>query len=317
LGATLTVTSKSGAFIIAFLAVFVTCAGSQLWNIWAFCLHQSRSTPDARDALHHQQQLLLRSGFNDLTFFWRLMRTNWSFGMSPFKTFGRNLPLATLAIVHMLLFFAASLLASRIANSNGQVLLTPRICGWPAINFVNLLQPNFGGDNGREDAFYMGGNFIFKLAKVYAGSCYSQTSGSTPGLCNQFVKPSLPYKQIFNDSCPFEDQMCATPTISFDTGMLSSHDDLGVNTPADNRITFRKKMSCSSIAADEKFSSPWTSNATAPFWPWEADPGPGAMYKYYYLGNQDFDGYVTPYTFWVTNSTSSFDSGYKTLYVVY
>ncbi len=56
LGSTLTLTSRNGAFLVAFLALFVNFVGGQFWTILKFLVHQLRAKRRSEDALHHQQQ---------------------------------------------------------------------------------------------------------------------------------------------------------------------------------------------------------------------------------------------------------------------
>ncbi|KAI9868264.1 MAG: hypothetical protein M1830_005684 [Pleopsidium flavum] len=53
-----------------------------------------------------------------------------------------------------------------------------------------------------------------------------------------------------NDTCPFAAGMCLfsdTAALSMDTGNISSHDDLGINTQEKDRITYRRKTTCAPL----------------------------------------------------------------------
>lgn len=56
LGSTLTLTSRNGSFLVAFLALYVSFVGGQFWTILKFLIHQWRAKRRPKDALHHQQQ---------------------------------------------------------------------------------------------------------------------------------------------------------------------------------------------------------------------------------------------------------------------
>jgi len=310
LGATLTVTSHNGTFLIALLALFVTRVGNQLWSILSFSIHQYRSTPDARDPFHHQQQVLLRTGLGDLGFLWRLLKTIWSWKSADKKAILRSLPLIASATIHMIALLAPSLATSRLATPNGEVLLNPTVCGWPNLTLLDIVQPNFGNDDGAQDAFYIGGNYIYKQSKDYASSCYA-LDVPDPSLCNSFVKASLPYRQKLNDTCPFSDNICRSTTVTFDTGTMDSHDHIGINTQVSDRVQFRKWLSCSNLPTDGDFSTDWTMNTTQPFWPWEPEVASGIAFKYYNYGEQDALGRTAPYTFWTTNYTNALEPGYS------
>jgi hypothetical protein len=60
-GATLTLDRRSGAFLIAFLALFVGAAGRNFWKIVRFILHLSFSAESNLDGLHYQRQAILRN----------------------------------------------------------------------------------------------------------------------------------------------------------------------------------------------------------------------------------------------------------------
>jgi hypothetical protein len=72
-------------------------------------------------------------------------------------------------------------------------------------------------------------------------------------------------------------------------------------------------MTCAPINADNKFSGPWTMNASEKYWTFEPDFAPGLSYRQYFFGNQDHWGTVKPYTFYITNFSSSYEHGYKPL----
>ena len=56
LGSTLTLNSRNGGFLVAFLALYVNFVGGQFWTILKFLIHQWRVERRPKDALHHQQQ---------------------------------------------------------------------------------------------------------------------------------------------------------------------------------------------------------------------------------------------------------------------
>jgi hypothetical protein len=81
--------------------------------------------------------MLLRVGYNNVGFLWRLMRITWAWRGVRGST-SRNLPLLTLAVVHVVLVAIASIFTSRIAISNAPVLLLPNNCGWAPITWLDL-----------------------------------------------------------------------------------------------------------------------------------------------------------------------------------
>jgi hypothetical protein len=61
-GSTLTLDRRSGAFLIAFLALFVGTTGRSFWRIVRFVLHISFSAETNLDGLYYQRQAILRNG---------------------------------------------------------------------------------------------------------------------------------------------------------------------------------------------------------------------------------------------------------------
>lgn len=57
LGATLTLESRYGLLLLSFTAAFVGLVASRFWRIMTLMLHRIYSTPEPRDALHHQRQV--------------------------------------------------------------------------------------------------------------------------------------------------------------------------------------------------------------------------------------------------------------------
>lgn len=316
-GATLTITSSNGVLLTAFLTLFVTYTGSQLWAVICYGIHQWRSTPHSRDTLHHQQQVLLRLGLSDVGFVWRLLRTTWAWkrNQAPY-VFRRHAPLISLAIVHCALIALAGLFIGQIAEHNAEVLVRSTICGWSNISTVQLAEEKLTALPG-SDAFYITASIFYNNARQYTRNCYEQ-SGLLPELgCNIFMKPTLESTISTNDGCPFEDQMCEIPAMTLDTGFVDSNDDLGINSPPQNRIKYRKILSCAPMPAERDYSTPWTTNSTPPVFPWDAyGGGSDVMWKYYNLGPTTILGLERPTTFSTINSTASHGKVYTMLYVL-
>lgn len=301
--------------MIAFLALFVAWSGSQLWILICYILHQRRSTSGSRDALHHQQQLLLRLGISNIDFFWRTVKTTWTWKnkRKARKIASRQGPLIATAIVHCALVFAASILTSRLADSTGDVLLQSPICGWPDLKILQIASAKLTALPGA-DAFYVAAQALYGTARQYSRECYTQAVllGSTG--CNNFIKPTIDSIVRPDDSCPFQDAMCETSALTIDTGLLDSHEDIGINAPQASRIQFRKVLSCAVIPANRKFSSEWTINFTTPIFTWDPQgSGAGVSFKYYRLGAQRSLGIERPSTFWVSNLTGNYQQTYNTL----
>lgn len=57
LGPTLTLEPRYGLLLLSFTATFVGFVASRFWRIITLILHRVYSTPEPRDALHHQRQV--------------------------------------------------------------------------------------------------------------------------------------------------------------------------------------------------------------------------------------------------------------------
>ncbi|KAF4543286.1 Cytochrome p450 protein [Lasiodiplodia theobromae] len=75
-----------------------------------------------------------------------------------------------------------------------------------------------------------------KNAANYVQQCYSPEASGKLG-CNTFVKKRLQMGTTVNASCPFSGGICRrdNQTLLLDTGYLDSHEDFGLNAPAEER----------------------------------------------------------------------------------
>ena len=238
-GATLTTTTTGGAILVAFLALFVQFTGSQLWGISRFIIHQIRVSNKSRDALYHQQQVVLRNSspadaaraFTQVGWGWRSRVNN------PLR---RSLPVTLVALAHSITFLLAAILSSTASTSQGdQVLVSSPHCGLIDFNSPNL--------SAVLDVIGAYETESLSDSASYARSCYS--SGATSRTwqdCSTFAAPRLPTTQS-NISCPFEEGICTVPSIQLDTGLMDSDLFFGMNAPLKNRVKFRKVTTCAPI----------------------------------------------------------------------
>src|SRR2546430_328825 len=116
-GATLTLSPSSALILVSILALFVQLAGSQMWKILQFAIHQFRATAQPRDGLYHQQQVILRNNNTDLSALWQLLRVAIAWRhQEAAQSFRRSLALITWAFVHFILFTAAGTFVSILLN---------------------------------------------------------------------------------------------------------------------------------------------------------------------------------------------------------
>lgn len=241
-GATLTLNPGTGAFLIAFTAIFVQYTGGQFWGILRFILHLARVSQRPQDGLYHQQQAILRNqssgaaavDFLRGTLIWRTRAIN------PIRRSGL---LGIIALVHLLGFLVAALFSTKVSSASGdQVLVESFACG--SLDF------------GIQDVRVLWDLLLPYNQKAnldsasYARSCYSEfgNSGSWQD-CRTFPTPNINLRRE-NTTCPFSG-MCTAPAVSFDTGLMDSDFVFGVNAPQEDKLAYRKVISCAPIKVDQ------------------------------------------------------------------
>lgn len=250
-GSTITLPARTGAVLTAFLAFFVTVVGACLWRIICYLIHQFSATPEARDGIHHQHQVIFRNtssaaaagrAFAEHAFSWR---------KTGMKSWSRSLPLAAFATSFMIGFGIASLLTSMVTKTAGSArLVVSDNCGFWAINDEGATSGNAMGVKDLADTI---------TASNYARACYAGEAASHGLQCNLFTEKALPYTTNTNAACPFGNKICSSTAINLDTQRLSSQDHLGINTPKKGRVDFRKVTTCAVLSQDGYVSK---SNAT-------------------------------------------------------
>ncbi|KAM7193957.1 hypothetical protein V8F33_007463 [Rhypophila sp. PSN 637] len=248
-GATLTMTRHSGNLLIAFTALFVAFVSSRFWRIACFTLHRRFSSSEARDALHHQRQAILRNSWSPEVSVWTLGKLLLAWRRSSAKRpFARILPVLAGALICVCAFALAGGFSSQISTSIGdEVLIASSNCG------IVLLQQNNVTHNGLLARLRSDSEFASNAAN-YAQQCYSlldRSNSSTMFDCNTFAVGRLP-AIIDNDApCPFNETICRSKSnVRFDTGYLDSNEHLGINAPPEERFQFRQVYSCAPLQTD-------------------------------------------------------------------
>lgn len=88
-----------------------------------------------------------------------------------------------------------------------------------------------------------------RQARAYANACYNSLNPSAE--CYSLPIQQLPYTVNREASCPFSGRcsMDSATTVQFDTGLLDSHEHLGINARPDERVGFRVASTCSVVRA--------------------------------------------------------------------
>lgn len=239
LGSTITLSSRDGGLLIAFLALFVSAAGAASWSILAFSMHQFFSKNAPQVGVHQQRQIILRNTSSPTSAAWELLQIAWAWRKTSEKSLLRSLPMAILALLSVALFGLAGVFSSEVTKAPGnETLIISQNCG----TYV-------GGDSAA-------GNLQFRINTVnetkaalnYAKDCYGVTRNVLN--CNQYVQERIAWKVRQNASCPFSADTClegSNASYEMDTGVIDSLKDLGINTPGSQTLGYRKVTTCSPI----------------------------------------------------------------------
>ncbi|KUJ19582.1 uncharacterized protein LY89DRAFT_495585 [Mollisia scopiformis] len=123
LGSTLTLNNRNAGILIAAIAIFIQLIGGQSWGIVRFIAHQLCTTTQSRDGLHHQQQAILRNNNSDISTIWMFARIGYAWHSRCPKSFQKSISLILIGTFHLLVFDAASILASHITTTDSEVLV--------------------------------------------------------------------------------------------------------------------------------------------------------------------------------------------------
>jgi hypothetical protein len=251
-GLTLSLSPRNATVLVALLAIFVQITGSQLWVILQYLLHQHRASRKAStaDTIFHQQQVALRNSPSDLTALTQFTRIAWAWRGKTKRPLLRSLPLILAALTHFIIFVAAGIFSSKLTNAGGLSLSRSPFCG----NFKNSYLDAVGtrGQLGFSTSitmeFFSHRQTDAQLSQSYAQTCYGNASGATT--CSDYQKQQLRWTSNVTQTCPFNDKsICldSTGTITFDTGILDSHNDLGINAAEQDRVSYRKLTKCTPL----------------------------------------------------------------------
>lgn len=241
MGSTLTLTQNSATLLIAFIALYSALITSHVWKIICFGVHMYYSTAKSQDIIHHQRQAILRNNSGAASSFSALVQVWWAWrrvGQSRWKL----IPLLVCAFLSAALLGLASGFSSKVASGN-EVLLSGANCGMSTY-------PGNGDFDTEVQVFnpYVAG--IASASAIQATNCYSNESMATLG-CEVLVKPRLGSVVDRNATCPFRD-LCRNQygNLQIDSGLMNSHDDLGMNAPPTERLYFRILQQCAPLKAE-------------------------------------------------------------------
>jgi hypothetical protein len=261
-GATITLTQRNGGFLIAFLALFVTLTGTCFWMIVAFTMHQIMSRESAQDAIYHQRQAILRNSESGAIGCWKLLGMFWAWRRHQKVSIMKRISAPLLLGLTVLLGFSvAGVFSSKVATERGgEVLVDGSACGL----FVGGVLGGTGKVTPKEWGELIGYTTQRLQSSLnYALMCYKNNSATQN--CRTFVRPNLPLRSTQAIPCPFpgQDEICRNSSggIRFDSGLINSHSDLGINAAPQDRFLYRSVKECAPIR-NEGFT--WINSTSHP-----------------------------------------------------
>jgi len=288
LGSTLTLSSRGGLYLVAFLALFVRWSGSHLWSIICFTTFRIRTNAEVRDVLFHDQQVLLRNSGSSTNALWQLARITARWRKTTHEHLTRSLSLVLLAGLHAVVFAACGIFVAKVSGTSDDVLLRSHQCG--TLDDTQPLPESDTSFNSFLSTFAIENENI-RISSNYVASCFRNTS-STPANCESYARKRPRWDLTEQATCPFTGDMCysaphmttANLAVHLDSSLINSDLDLGINAPTSERITIRKTLTCAPIKTEgfsrtvrpANASSDWVASVVgnSSYWPVAFDYGP-------------------------------------------
>jgi hypothetical protein len=290
LGDTVTLNVRWGGYLIAALSTFIGIAGAAFWVITAFVIHQFSVREKDDDGVFFQHQVIYRNQGSatgvllDLFFVcwnWRKQKgTGRRVNNLTRRTVIRSVP----PLFVFIGFTAAAVFVGEISAPTylgNNVKVQPSNCGFWAFD------TDSDTETGLSEEFRKSVNDTL-AARQYSRSCYHSNSISIN--CAFYPVKSVPY-QTSMIPCPFANdptghELClpaGNEALELDTGYLDTDEIFGINAASNDRILFRKVVTCSPIRAEAYLNK--SSMDISGFAYWEFDMGPNknlAPYTYKY-----------------------------------
>lgn len=239
-GPTLTTSALYGNLLIAFTAVYIGFVASRFWRVICLVLHRCYSSAGPRDAIYHQRQVLLRNSSSPESGLFVSLKMLWAYRHKGAILPVHLLPLILLSVACLAGFTIAGGFSSSISTAVGnEVLISGDNCGPIVVNITTET---------------IATSLRYNAEKLSDAANYAQQCYNTPGTaaCNKFVTERLPTVMNNSSSCPFQDRICQNQeaTLRLDTGYIDSNNDLGLNTPRDQRFAYRLVLHCAPLKTD-------------------------------------------------------------------
>ncbi|KAF7190092.1 hypothetical protein HII31_08423 [Pseudocercospora fuligena] len=240
---TITLTADHGVYVIAVLVLLVRVAGEALWTITACALHQIRAKNKPENTLFKQLQVILRNSGTSLASALEIVGTGWASRATTRNAFWRAVKIAFWPLIIFISFTVAEILVSRVAVPTydvDRVLLKPTTCGLTSWTGLQGFDANGARLRGKMSD-------DIRQSRAYANQCFGKEN-KTLG-CTFLPTQQLPYAADMDADCPMSGRcwLGEKKAMRLDTGLLDSHDHLGVNAKQDDRVQFQIASTCSVV----------------------------------------------------------------------
>ncbi|KAF3809573.1 hypothetical protein GCG54_00012859 [Colletotrichum gloeosporioides] len=241
LGATITMSARDGALLLAFIATFVTVVATRLWRIVTFACHQILASGGEHDGLYYQRQLILRNTPTPMAATGLFLRQAWNWRGHANYPLLRTLPWAIGGVLYVAVFAVAAIFSSRISDGATQFrLLAAGDCG--------AFEP------ADRDALQQKSTYDNSMASVYARQCYTNSSAAS---CNSLPVSSIRWTGT-SVECPFADDICAGSTgasaFKMESEVINSQSHLGINGADKYRVDYRRETVCAPLITGSRFA---------------------------------------------------------------
>ena len=240
-GATVTLSQRSGNLLISFVATFVTLVGAQLWRILSFIIHQVRASQHPQDGLHYQQQIVFRNTSGPGGLAWTFLQQLWYWPGKARAVVLRTVPWIIFSVLYIALFAIIATFSAEVSKASGKLrLVDGNDCGyWTVDPTLDSTDP----DVYRAFNQKMANDSL--VSATYARACY----GGTPNKlqCQNFPVQNIPWTAKQNAPCPFDSGVCGTASFQMTTGRIDSYADLGINLPPSERVQLIKDTTCAPL----------------------------------------------------------------------
>ncbi|KAH0552959.1 hypothetical protein GP486_006843 [Trichoglossum hirsutum] len=246
LGATITLSPRRASILIALIAIFVKVVGDRFWAILRFVLHQCRSGRGQQEALHAQQQVILKNTSSDVATVWEFLQLAYYWRNHASRLLGRCAPISMLAFLNFVVWTASGIFSSQIARVPGgnEVLVRSPHCGAYMLPNVSIsMRQEYNGRLQNQT----------RIADGYVKTCYNDRESSENERCRLYVRQQIPWKGNADVECPFQSKVCKNGIKAYemDTGMVDSHAVLGVNSRPSERVLYRRRTTCAILNTED------------------------------------------------------------------